>query len=632
MSEISLEQKGEKKIINQDYKIGGLKNSIKSDIVKSMLNDEDFKKRNNTENNKQLISSKQPKSNKPKNINKIPKNNKENNDIINNQTYINKIKPKSKTIKNLMNEHNNKEILKSIKKNSKKKINDINGEIINKNIIIKNEKPSSVKKQNYTIKNNNIKIHDNVSIKKDKSKNNIKNVKLNKNESKINQNKIKYSKERQKNRNTNNKNLTKYKSFSQRNANTQKLALNSIPNIPKNIKTEPNKTIKNNLYNTKDKNQIEKNKSFFLNNDKLLIKDKQVNSELKNTNLKEINNNKLKLNNKTSLISKEIKNVNNIININNDFSEKNIQDFITFLKSIESDEINYAPKIKNTLDLFKKGNKVIKRYIHLPKYQYYSNNEIIKDFLFRDILSFLLPYEQYFFAKTNKESLIKYMKIKGSEEEILLDNYNLQKEILEKKLNKNKNIKITKNNFFNNEKLNQIFKLLNNEIYLNIFNDKTKTPNDNIIFIYKLFFLLIKNTEKLIQLNNNIFWEKICDYFINNTNEFNQSDLLLGDLIKKILEQKLNFTDDNLKRIYDIIVQIDLKQIEPTTFSKDSPTTSQFCYIIKYFLEFFGIIESEWSPLENEYIMLQYKIHNSIKKINKIGLYIVNLKYKNNNK
>ena len=259
---------------------------------------------------------------------------------------------------------------------------------------------------------------------------------------------------------------------------------------------------------------------------------------------------------------------------------------------------------------------------------HYSNEEIVKNLLFNDILSFLLPHERYFLAKTNRESLIKYMKMKGIETEYLLDHYNLQKENKKKKLNKNQNIKITKNNFFNNNKLLQIFKLLNDVIYLEIFNDKTKIPNDNIIFVYKLFFLLIKNTDSLIQLNNNAFWEKICDYFIKHTNEFNQSDLLLGDLIKKIMQQKLNFSDENLKKIYEIVNQIDKRQIKPITFSKISPTTSQFCYIIEYYLEFFGIVENEWNPLENEYIMLQYKIKNLIKKINKIGLYIVNLKYK----
>lgn len=52
------------------------------------------------------------------------------------------------------------------------------------------------------------------------------------------------------------------------------------------------------------------------------------------------------------------------------------------------------------------------------------------------------------FAKTNKESLIKYMKIKGCETKYLLDKYNLQKDIIEKTLNKNKNIKITINYYF----------------------------------------------------------------------------------------------------------------------------------------------------------------------------------------
>ena len=91
----------------------------------------------------------------------------------------------------------------------------------------------------------------------------------------------------------------------------------------------------------------------------------------------------------------------------------------------------------------------------------------------------------------------------------------------------------------------------------------------------------------------------------------------------------MNFSDENIKKIYEIVNKIDIRQIKPITFSKISPTTSQFCYIIEYYLEFFGIIENEWNPLENEYIMIQHKTKNLIKKINKIGMYIVKLKYKN---
>ena len=551
---------------------------------------------------------------------------------------INKIKPQSKTITKLINENNNKDMIKTFKK----KINNNDDKIFNKKIInkkslsvkkFKNINNSSINKNNNTnskikisnniFNNNNINNNINVNnknINNKKANNNISNKKKDINtKTKINTN-ININKEINTNINIKkNINNIKKKAVSPEIGNPKNIYTNY--NI---IPTDPNKDTKRSECNSADKNQTEKIKSVFKNTDSEGMP--------QNTKLIKNNNIKLKIRQQESVLTKINKNINNIINPKNNFVEKKIENFVSFLSENDSEEKHYSPEISLTMNLFKKGNKYIKRYIHMPIYHHYTNDQIIKDFIFKDILSFLLPYEQYMFAKTNKDSLIKYMKIKGCETELILDKYYIQKDKIEKKLNRSNNIKITKKNFFNNQRLIQIFKLLNKEIYLDIFNDKSKTPNDNIIFVYKLFFLLIKDTDKLVQLHNNIFWEKICDFFINNTNEFNQSDLLLGDLINKIMEQKLNFSNDNLKKIYDIINLIDLRQIHPITFSKTSPTTSQFCFIIQYYLEFFGIIENEWSPLENEYVMLEYKIKNLVKKINKIGLYIVNLNYKNDNK
>ena len=602
MSEYLLEEEKQFDINNS---ISKLKESIHSNMIKKMLIDEDLKFKNakvidtkskskenkkTRTNNKNIINKNKINKNKIKKENtneeinsKINKNKvkKENINDRDNKLIIQKVKPKSKTINNLMNENNNKIILKSIPK--KKLANNKNES--KKKILEKRKKSTSFSKKN----NNKIKSKiDNTT----NLTNLTSNSKSNSNMSKLNI-----------------KNKIRKESFSPKKEQTNP------------IYTQPNKDIKIKISHSEEKTDRTKSK--------ISLDNESITNQKQNNKLKSIKKPKVEINKKESILKEINNNINNIINPNNTFSEKTVQDFSLFL---ESNNFEENPKIKNTLNIFKKGNKFIKKYMHLPIYHHYSNNEIIKDIIFKDILSFLLPYERYLFAKTNRESLIKYMKLKGSETEYLLDKYNLQKEIIEKALNKNKNIKITKNNFFKNDKLLQIFKLLNNEIYLEIFNDKTNTPNDNIIFVYKLFFLLIKNTDKLIQLKNNDFWEKICNYFINHTNEFNQSDLLLGDLIKKLMEQKLNFSDENIKKIYEIVNQIDIRQIKPITFSKISPTTSQFCYIIEYYLEFFGIIENEWNPLENEYIMIQHKTKHLIKKINKIGMYIVKLKYKNNNK
>ena len=603
MSELEIEE-------CEYQKVSNLKDSIKSNLIKNMLIAEDLEYGNKQINDKKI------KKNENNNKNSKQKNEKEIPNIgnigNNRQIPINKIKPQSKTLIQLINGNKNnvKEFKKKLGINSR-----------NNNPKIINKKSLSVK--NIEINSNEKNINLTQLSMNNKKISNKKNVNLNLNKIPVNRN-INNLKQNSFSHNTIDK-IDKPKPnniyLNSLNSSNENKIIKTAPNINNNHKNE----IENHLLNNKNKDKChtQGNKAEFKKKNKSKIEhnNKNNNKCIKNKNPKKI-----------------IK-VDNNSNNNNISIEKNINDFREFLSLNELEKNKYAPEIANILEKFKKGNKFIKKIIYLPEYHYYTHDQIIKDLLFKDILSFLLPFEQYLFAKSNKKSLIQYMKIKGSETELLLDNYNLLKVKMEQKLNKNKNknnknnnITLTVKNFFNNEKINKIIKLLNDEIYLEIFNDKKNTPNDNIIFVYKLFFLLIKNTDKIIKLKNNEFWEKICDFFIYHTNEFNQSNLLLGDFVKKILEQKMNWSKENLVKIYEILNLIDLNQINPTIFSKDSPTTSQFCFIIQYFLEFFGIIDNEWSPLENEYVMLQHKMQNLIKKINKIGLYIVNLKYINENK
>ena len=462
---------------------------------------------------------------------------------------LKKIQPKSKTLKYLLKNKKAKNIIKTIKKKViKKDQNKIKSNKIKKNKILKKIDNSNlyskidakVSETKDTIKENNLKVSNNAdiyTINKRKLSSPNHNVKAN-------------------------------------------ISINDE------IKESQQKLI----YHSEEKSH-RKNSKFLINEETIIIVKKNDNYKNKAEKIKQVKN---------SIYNEINSNLESIYNINHINLEKSIKEFDIFLSENEHFEINYSPKIQKTLDIFKKGNKYIKKYIYLPKYQIYSPQEIIKDLIFEDILSFLTPIEQYIYSKTNKESLIKYMK----------------------------SIKVTKENFFNDNRLCQIFSLLNDDKYLDIFNDKTKIPDDNIIFVFKLFFLTIKGTDKLVELQNDIFWEKISNYFINHTNEFNKNDYLLGELVSKILEQKLDFSEDKIMKIKGIVDQIDLRQINPNTFKDISPTTTQFCFIVGYFLEFFGIIGKDWNPLESEYKELIQKINELIKKINKIGLYIVNLKYK----
>ena len=536
-----------------------LKDSIKSELIKKMLSEEDSKIK---EDNNEIIN---------KNIQK-----KKNNNINekNNIYYpLKKIVPKSITIKNLLKERRNKKIKGNVKKKNIVKDENKNKNVDNKIKVIKRFK-----------KNDNSGINNKTESKKNEIKDTI------------------YG-------NSNDKLIDI--------SNTSKRYFSPEINKQKNILIN---------YNIKDKEKNDKYYSEKKTERKKIFNDNELVIKKERKNKDDIEKNKTS---KNSVYNEINQNLKNIINNYDTAKEKTIKDFELFLNENDSFEFNYSPKLIKTLNTFKKGNKFVKKYLYLPKYQKYSNEEIIKSLIYKNILSFLTPIEKYTFSKINKESLVKYMKSKGSEAEILLDKYKNQKQQIEKILNKNQNIKVTKENFFNDNRLAQIFNLLNDTKYLEIFNDKSKIPDDNIIFVFKLFFLIIKGTDKLIDLKNDIFWEKISTYFINHTNEFNQNDYLLGELVRKILEQKLDFSEAKIQKIKDIIDQVDLRQINPNTFKDISPTTSQFCFIIGYFLEFFGIIDKEWNPLEIEYKELNQKINELIKKINKIGLYIVNLKYKN---
>ena len=562
MTEITSSENAKEKF--EDYNnILKLKDSITSDLIKKMLEEEELKvKEDHNDKIDFKINNKKP--NKKKNNN--------NNDKNCLYFPLKKIQPKSKTLKNLMKEKQNKNMIKSIKK---KVINE------DKNKIIDNKK----KDKNF------FKNLDNINEKSTTE------VKIGKTKNTTHENSIKIY----------DINNIDRKIFSPQNKKQKKIFINDE------IKENDIKGI----YNSEEKSERKKPKFLIYNN--LLIKEEDKSK-----------NNKEKLTQKKNSIYNEInQNLQRIYNNNEIRKEKTIKDFDIFLIENDDFEANYSPEIQKTLNIFKKGNKFIKKNIYLSKFQNYSPQEILKNLIFKDILSFLTPIEQYIYSKTNKESLIKYMKSKGIEAESLLDNYKNQKLQIEKILNKNQNIKVTKENFFNDHRLTQIFNLLNDDKYLEIFIDKTKVPDDNIVFVFKLFFLIIKGTDKLVDLSNDIFWEKISTYFINHTNEFNNNDYLLGELVKKMLEQKLDFSEAKIQKIKGIVDQIDLRQINPNTFKDESPTTSQFCFILGYFLEFFGVIGKEWNPLEIEYKELIQKMNELIKKINKIGLYIVNLKYKN---
>jgi hypothetical protein len=135
--------------------------------------------------------------------------------------------------------------------------------------------------------------------------------------------------------------------------------------------------------------------------------------------------------------------------------------------------------------------------------------------------------------------------------------------------------------------------LLNDGLYSGIF-DEHCLPNDDVLMIYRLFFLLYNKADIADIINPFIFWAKTCDYFLNKCN---------GKIGKIILDNisNINFTSDNILRMQKVIGN-QYHKLNPTFFSKLCGTTGLFLFLIKDSFEYCGIlVDAKKTPPFNLY-------------------------------
>ncbi len=59
-------------------------------------------------------------------------------------------------------------------------------------------------------------------------------------------------------------------------------------------------------------------------------------------------------------------------------------------------------------------------------------------------------------------------------------------------------------------------------MYLKLFQNNTQVPIDDILLIYRIFFLLL-NKKEISELAQNIsFWEASCAFFLNNNSDLEE--------------------------------------------------------------------------------------------------------------
>ena len=240
-----------------------------------------------------------------------------------------------------------------------------------------------------------------------------------------------------------------------------------------------------------------------------------------------------------------------------------------------------------------------------------NENSIFFDYL-PNIITFLSLSDILKFKNSSKKFrsfiLNYYLKIFDVDKVKLLEKknkLNLKEDEMNQKLDI-ENLNLTKGTL-------KAIKLLNEDIFSRLFLEN-KTPNKDILLVYKIYFQLI-NYKEIInnneEISDNIFWEKCRNYFMEHKGKI--SDLLIDN----IKEKKLILTEINLYKIYKLFEQNDSK-LSSEYFSKLCGTTSLFIFYIRDILDLLGF-SNEIKYQKNSYYSFFENIKyldNNIKKLN----------------
>jgi hypothetical protein len=371
------------------------------------------------------------------------------------------------------------------------------------------------------------------------------------------------------------------------------------------------KKIKNNF----DDNSINKsnNNNLKLKELKILRNSKTEGNLLKNTqrekNIKNTTNKKedrISKFNENSINNKKDKNINDQNKkINNNNNNNNTNEPNSNNKENKKEIINMKEKEKEIDNLIKESGifKESDSNLLTPL----TDLDFIQQSLLTDIndiysskLSVLGKFNKIEFIETNLHYLIKFLNISDITNIVLVNHVfrnNVYNEIINNLENERQKFmdfisfipeneiipKYNKNNVELSKSGIKAIKLLNEPILIKIFNDSQYPINDNILLIYRIYFQLINHPlSKEIKYDKRTFWNKICNYFIN------ENKGKIGDLLEKNYKENLDLRSENIYKILHII-QGKIDKITPSYFSKICGTTALFSFFIKDILEFLGI-------------------------------------------
>lgn len=155
-----------------------------------------------------------------------------------------------------------------------------------------------------------------------------------------------------------------------------------------------------------------------------------------------------------------------------------------------------------------------------------------------------------------------------------------------------------------------------------------ETPPDDVLLIYKIYFLLCNKSAKVIDLvyngkDNIKLWSKIRDYFMWECKDFK-----LGNMVQKEISS-MDFSDENIYNLR-LFCKPHWKILTPLYYSKQCPTTGLFVFLIREILEYMGVVDVKKLPVQRKYKNLKYEMSLIEKKIEKINEFNAKLDKTNN--
>ena len=188
----------------------------------------------------------------------------------------------------------------------------------------------------------------------------------------------------------------------------------------------------------------------------------------------------------------------------------------------------------------------------------------------------------------------------------------------------NRNDKLKVKNFLDSGYMKRIFTYLKRREYIEAFKSVEPTVNDNLLEIYKLFYIIINN-EKMVNVFENSkekFWKKMTDEFVRKS--FDGENL--NKYIYKLLSDKLSFDSSHVIKINYLWKKYFQNKYDIKDITGESPTTGIFFLIIREYLEWCGIIESRKSDQFILCNLLKFDILNIDEKLVQIAKFYNRIK------